>query len=57
MLPNTNDGSNEMVLEGTKPPSLTTDFLNSEEQHGSNFSYLEEVPPIKSSMDTDGQAT
>ena len=34
MSPNTNGGSNEMALEGTGLPSLTSGFLNSEDQHG-----------------------
>ena len=56
MLPSTNGGSNEMVLTGTKHPSLTIEFLNSEKQHESNLSYLEEFPPITSLMDTGSHA-
>ena len=57
MSPNPNVDSNELALEGTKPPSLTADFLISEEQHGSNFSYLEEAQPTRCSMAAGGQAT
>ena len=52
MSPNPKVDSNELALEGTKPPSLTADFLNSKEQHRSNLSYLEEAQPTKCSMAT-----
>ena len=57
MSPYTNGGRNEMTLEGTKLPSLLSDFLNSEEQYGTNFSSLEEVPPTTSLLVIDTQAT
>ena len=57
MSPYTNGGRNEMTLEGTKLPSLLSDFLNSEEQYGTNLSSLEEVPPNTSLLVKNAQAT
>ena len=57
MSPYTNGGINEMSLEGTKLPLLLSNFLNPEEQYGTNFSNLEEVPPNTSLLVIDNQAT
>ena len=48
MSPCINGGSNEMALKVTKLPSLLSNFLNSEDQYGANFSSLEEVPSTTS---------
>ena len=57
ILPNANGGTNEMTLEGKKLTSLISSFMNSEEQHGTHLSRLEEVTPNISLLVTDSQAT